>query len=203
MDKGLLIVLSGPSGTGKGTVCKALLNKRPDIILSVSCTTRLPREGEAEGESYFFKSFEEFEDLIEKKAFLEYANVYSNYYGTPRSFVEETIAKGKNVLLEIDVQGALKVKGSYPDGVYIFLVPPTFEELEKRIRSRATETEEKIQERLGKASAEMKLMDEYHYVVVNDDVDKVVTRIEGIIETEKLRVKRNKERYKHLRSDSI
>jgi len=192
MEKGLLIVLSGPSGTGKGTVCKALLKKHPEIALSVSCTTRAPRAGEVHGTHYFFMDREDFEKRIAEGAFLEYANVFSNFYGTPRGFVEETLAQGKDVLLEIDVQGALQVKESAPDGVFIFLIPPSMEELEKRIRSRATETEEKIRERLGKANAEMSLMDKYDYVIVNDEVDRVVEKIESILTAEKLSVKRRK-----------
>jgi guanylate kinase len=190
MEKGLLIVLSGPSGTGKGTVCKALLNKRPDIALSISCTTREPRAGEVNGKHYFFTDHGDFEKRIAGGEFLEYANVFSNFYGTPRGFVEETRASGKDVLLEIDVQGALKVKESSPDGVFIFLIPPSMAELEKRIRSRGTETEEKIRERLGKAKAEMDLMDRYDYFIVNDEVDRVVNKIESILIAEKLRVKR-------------
>ncbi len=190
MGKGLLIVLSGPSGTGKGTVCKALLNKRKDISLSVSCTTRAPRPGEIDGVSYFFKTHDEFENLIKQDEFLEYADVFSNYYGTPKSFVDAAIDQGKDVLLEIDVQGALKVKSAYPQGVYIFLVPPSMEELENRIRSRGTETKEQIEARLGKASAEMKLMREYDYRIVNKNVDDVVCRIEAIMTAEKLKVTR-------------
>jgi guanylate kinase len=193
MEKGLLIVLSGPSGTGKGTVCKALLNKRPDIALSISCTTREPRAGEVNGKHYFFTDHSDFENRIEGGEFLEYANVFSNFYGTPRGFVEETRASGKDVLLEIDVQGALKVKESSPDGVFIFLIPPSMAELEKRIRSRGTETEEKIRERLGKAKAEMDLMDRYDYVIINDKVDYVVEKIESILIAEKLSVKRYQE----------
>jgi len=191
MGRGLLIVLSGPSGTGKGTVCKALLSKRPDIALSISCTTREPRAGEVNGKHYFFTNHDEFEKRIENGEFLEYANVFSNYYGTPKSFVDETLASGKDVLLEIDVQGALKVKKNSPDGVFIFLIPPSMAELEKRIRSRATETEEKIRERLGKADAEMQLMKEYDYVIINDEVNLVVEKIESILIAEKLCVKRN------------
>lgn len=188
MEKGLLLVLSGPSGTGKGTVCKALLKKRGDIALSVSCTTRAPRPGEIDGESYFFKTRDEFESLIAKDAFLEYADVFSNYYGTPKSFVDAAIDAGKNVLLEIDVQGALKVKAAYPHGVYMFLAPPSMEVLERRIRSRGTETDAQLKARLGKAGAEMKLMPQYDYRIVNDTVDEVVSRIEAIMTAEQLRV---------------
>ena len=191
MGRGMLIVLSGPSGTGKGTVCKALLNKHRDISLSISCTTREPRAGEVHGKHYFFTNKNEFEERIGKGDFLEYANVFSNYYGTPKSFVDEMLASGKDVLLEIDVQGALKVKENSPEGVFIFLIPPSMAELEKRIRSRGTETEEKIRERLGKAGAEMDLMDRYDYVIINDEVDNVVAKIESIMDAERLRVPRN------------
>ncbi|MDD5018512.1 MAG: guanylate kinase [Eubacteriales bacterium] len=201
MDQGLLIVLSGPSGTGKGTVCKVLMEKRSDIALSISCTTRKPRVDEKEGVHYFFISEQEFNALIEKEAFFEYANVYDNYYGTPKSFVRSKLSEGKDVLLEIDVQGALNAKKAFPDGVYIFLVPPSIEELECRIRSRGTEKEEQIQKRLSKASGEMKLVDEYDYIIVNDRVDKVVKSIENIIEAEKLKVSRNRENFEYLRSD--
>lgn len=190
MKKGLLIVLSGPSGTGKGTVCKALLKKRSDILLSISCTTRQPRTGEVNGVSYFFKSKQEFESLIDQGEFLEYANVFSNYYGTPKSFVDAAVEKGRDVLLEIDVQGALKVKSAYPEGVYIFIVPPSMEELEKRIRGRGTETDEQIATRLGKAGAELKLLTKYDYVIVNEKVEEVVSQIEAIMTAEKLRVSR-------------
>lgn len=191
MGRGMLIVLSGPSGTGKGTVCKALLNKHRDISISISCTTREPRAGEVHGKHYFFTNINEFEERIGKGEFLEYANVFSNYYGTPKSFVDEMLASGKDVLLEIDVQGALKVKENSPEGVFIFLIPPSMAELEKRIRSRGTETEEKIRERLGKAGAEMDLMDRYDYVIINDEVDNVVAKIESIMDAERLRVPRN------------
>lgn len=200
MGEGLLIILSGPSGAGKGTVCDALMKHKADLVLSVSCTTREIRPGEFEGVDYYYITKQEFEVLIENKEFLEYASVYSNMYGTPKSFVMEKLNEGRDVLLEIDVQGALKVKKNFPDGVFLFLVPPSMEALEKRIRGRATETEEQISMRLGKAAGEMHKMKEYDYVIVNDDVDKVVRSIECIINAEKLRVNRNMEKYKHLRN---
>jgi guanylate kinase len=200
MDNGLLIILSGPSGAGKGTVCDALMKHRTDLVLSVSCTTRECRPGEFEGVDYYYKTKEDFDELIKQGEFLEYANVYSNYYGTPRSFVMEKLSQGRNVLLEIDVQGALNVKKTFPEGVYLFLVPPSFEELEHRIRSRATETEQQIRMRLSKAAGEMDKIGEYDYVIVNDRIDRVVHSIECIIEAERHKVSRNMEKYKHLRN---
>lgn len=187
MTKGLLIVLSGPSGTGKGTVCKTLISKRKDILLSVSCTTRKPRSGEKEGVSYFFINQNKFDSMIADNAFLEHAGVFGHKYGTPKNFVEQALESGRDVVLEIDVQGALQVKQNRPDAVYIFLVPPSLAELEKRIRSRATETEAQIISRLGKAKSEMEYKNKYDYVIVNDTVDSVISRIECIIEAEKLR----------------
>jgi len=199
MGKGLLIVLSGPSGAGKGTVCKALLARHPEVALSVSCTTRAPRSGEREGVNYFFKSETDFKRLIREDEFLEHACVYGNYYGTPKSFVASKLAEGSDVLLEIDVQGALKTKKIFPDGVFIFLVPPSMEELERRIRGRATESEEQILERLGKAKCEMEQVERYDYVIVNDRVERVVEEIESIIDAEKLKVKRAKKEFEDMR----
>lgn len=187
MKKGLLIVLSGPSGTGKGTVCKALIAKRKDMLLSVSCTTRKQRFGEKDGASYFFVDNNKFDSMIGKDEFLEYANVFEHKYGTPKSFVEKALNDGNDVLLEIDVQGALKVKQKCPNAVYLFLVPPSMKELEKRIRSRATEPEAQIILRLGKAEDELQYIRKYDYVIVNDTVDNAVNRIQCIIEAEKMR----------------
>lgn len=203
MGKGLLIVLSGPSAAGKGTVCKALLAKHPEIALSVSCTTRAPRCGEREGVNYFFKSETEFKRLIREDEFLEYAHVYGNYYGTPKSFVASKLEEGRDVMLEIDVQGALKAKKIFPDGVFIFLVPPSMEELERRIRGRATESEEQISERLSKAKSEMEHVERYDYVIVNDRIDRVVEEIESIIDAEKLKVKRAKKEFEDMRRKKL
>ena len=193
MRDGLLIVLSGPSGTGKGTVCDALLEKRKDIALSVSCTTRSPRPGEVDGVSYHFVSEPDFKEMLVHDEFLEHASVYGNYYGTPTSFVQRQLEHGKDVLLEIDVQGALKAKRVFPEGVYIFLLPPSMEELENRIRSRGTEKEDQIITRLGKAKSEAHLVERYDYVIVNDVVDDVVASVECILAAERLKVARNKE----------
>lgn len=185
MGEGLLIVLSGPSGTGKGTVCKALRARHPEIAISVSCTTRPPRSGEREGINYFFKTEEEFAELIRQDEFLEHACVYGHQYGTPKSFVAKKLAEGCEVILEIDVQGALKAKTIFPDGLFVFLVPPSMEELERRIRSRGTESEEQIQVRLGKAISEMAFAVEYDFVVVNDVVERAVEEIECLIGVER------------------
>lgn len=200
MSDGLLIILSGPSGAGKGTVCDALMKHNTDLVLSVSWTTRECRPGEFEGVDYYYKTKQEFDELIKQGGFLEYANVYNNCYGTPRSFVIEKLKQGRNVLLEIDVQGALNVKKTFPEGVYLFLVPPSMEALEQRIRGRATETEAQIEMRLGKAAGEMGKMGEYDYVIVNDHIDSVVRTIECIIEAEKHKVSRNMEKFKYLRN---
>ncbi|MFD3156500.1 guanylate kinase [Haloimpatiens sp. FM7330] len=188
-EKGLLIVISGPSGTGKGTICKELL-KRNDFWLSVSATTRLPRDGEENGKHYHFLTKEEFKDKIEKKDFLEYAEVYSNYYGTPKSYVLEKLEKGKDVILEIDIQGALNVKKTYKEGVFIFILPPSMEELKNRIVNRGSETPESLKTRLQSAHKEISFVKEYNYAVINDTVEESVKKIESIILSEKCRVKR-------------
>ncbi|MBU5482721.1 guanylate kinase [Clostridium sp. MSJ-11] len=188
---GLLIVISGPSGTGKGTVCKALLD-RNDFWISVSSTTRRPRVGEVNGESYYFLSKEEFLDKISENDFLEYAEVYGNYYGTPKSKVIEMIESGEDVILEIDIQGALKVKENYPNGVFIFILPPSMEELKKRITNRGTETEESLMTRFKCAYKEINYLSKYNYAVVNDEVEDAVNKIESIILAEKCRVDRIK-----------
>lgn len=189
-DSGLLLVLSGPSGVGKGTVCKALRERMPNLIYSVSATTRSPRAGEAEGVNYFFKSKEEFLDMIENDELLEWAEYVGNYYGTPRKFVEETLASGRDVILEIEVQGALQVKEKFPQGIFLFLAPPDLEELQNRIVGRGTETEESIQSRMQVAKAEIELMDKYDYVVVNDVIECACAKIDAIITAEHLKKER-------------
>lgn len=190
LSKGFLLVLSGPSGSGKGTVSEALMNKSDEVMFSTSVTTRQPRFNEVDGENYFFKTKEEFEKMVEEDQLLEYAFVHTNYYGTPKEFVFQEVEKGEIVLLEIDVQGALQVKKKYKEAVFIFLLPPTMEELKKRIVNRGTESEEDINTRFTNAFKELDFVGEYDYFVVNDRVEQAVEDIINIIAAEKLRVKR-------------
>lgn len=191
MAKGFLLVLSGPSGSGKGTVSQSLMKKRDDIVFSVSATTRKPRPTEIDGENYFFYDKDKFMNMVEQGEFLEYAFVHANYYGTPKEFVFEQIEKGEIVLLEIDVQGALQIKKNYKEAVFIFLLPPTMDELRNRIEKRGTETQEAINTRFSNAFEELDFVGEYDFFVVNDKVDAAVADIEAIIHSEKLRVKRH------------
>jgi len=186
-EKGILIVLSGPSGVGKGTVCKALRQCTPDLVYSVSSTTREARAGEVEGVNYFFKTKEQFQQLIDDDQMLEWAEYVGNYYGTPRKFVEDTIDSGKDIILEIEVQGALKVKQKFPQGVFIFLLPPSLDELESRIVGRGTESEESIRSRMSIAMDEIRLMEHYDYAIVNDRVDNACSKIQSIIVAEHCR----------------
>jgi guanylate kinase len=183
-DKGLLIVLSGPSGVGKGTVCSMLRKLAPELVYSVSATTRQPRTGETEGVNYFFKSKEQFRSMIERDELLEYAEYVGNYYGTPRSFVNETIHAGKDIILEIEVQGAMKVKERFPEGVFVFLMPPSLGELKNRIVNRGTETDDSIRNRLSVAADEIRLLEHYDYAVVNDRVELACERIKSIVTAE-------------------
>ena len=182
---GLLIVFSGPSGCGKGTLVAKLLEQRTDTVLSVSVTTRAPRPGEIDGFHYFFKTREEVERMIKNDELLEYAQYSGNYYGTPRAAVEEHLKAGRNVILEIDVQGALQVMERCEDYVSIFLTVPSLDELERRLRGRGTEEETWIQARMAAAKSELKYIDRYQYTVLNDEVDAAFDRLNTIIETEK------------------
>ncbi|WP_154529975.1 guanylate kinase [Inconstantimicrobium porci] len=192
-SKGILIVISGPSGAGKGTICKALLEKRNDLYISVSATTRSPRKGEVDGINYHFFTKDQFKEGIKNGDFLEYAEVYGNYYGTPKAGVNELLEAGKNVILEIDIQGALKVKECMEDGVFIFVLPPSMEELKSRIIGRGSETEESLMTRFKSAYQEINYVSKYNYAVINDTVEAAVNKIEGILLAETCRVDRIKE----------
>ena len=193
--RGLLIVVSGASGTGKGTVCKKLLDALPEVAYSISATTRAPRPGEVDGKEYYFLSRDEFEAWIADGKFLEYAEVYGNFYGTPLNKIEERVNRGEDILLEIDVQGALNVKRKCPEGVYIFLLPPSLEELKSRIEGRGTETPESLSRRLANAVAEIKIGLQYDYAVVNDSVDNAVEQIQAILIAERCKVARNLDKF--------
>ncbi|AIC94887.1 guanylate kinase [Shouchella lehensis] len=191
-EKGLLIVLSGPAGVGKGTVCGALRKQDTAIEYSVSATTRKPRAGEEHGVNYFFKSREEFKEMIQNDALLEWAEYVGNFYGTPIDYVRETIDAGRDIILEIEVQGAQKVRKAFPEGVFIFLAPPSLKELRDRIVGRGTETEDIINERMHVAKEEIDLMRMYDYVVENDEVELAVERIKAIVTAEHCRRERLK-----------
>ncbi|KAA0548183.1 guanylate kinase [Bacillus sp. BGMRC 2118] len=198
-ERGLLIVLSGPSGVGKGTVRKEIFSQKDtNLHYSISMTTRKPREGEVDGVDYFFKSREEFEDLIEREKLLEWAEYVGNYYGTPVDYVEETLQSGKDVMLEIEVQGALQVREAFPEGLFIFLAPPSLSELKNRIQTRGTESEELINNRMTVAKEELEMMDAYDYVVENDKVELACERINSIVVAEHCKRERVANRYKQM-----
>ena len=191
MKKGLLIVISGASGTGKGTVCKELLAREHGVAFSISATSRAPREGEQDGREYYFRTRAEFEAMIAEGAFLEYADVYGNYYGTPLAPIEARRSAGEDILLEIDTQGALNVMERCPDGTFIFLLPPSLEELRRRITGRGTESEESLARRLAAARDEIRLGRRYRYAVLNDTVEDATARIQTILAAERLRADMN------------
>lgn len=201
-ERGLLIVFSGPSGVGKGTVRKEIFST-PDhkFEYSISMTTRQKRPGEVDGVDYFFRTREEFEELIKNGQMLEYAEYVGNYYGTPLTYVNETLDKGIDVFLEIEVQGALQVKKKVPDGVFIFLTPPDLDELKDRLVGRGTDSEEVIRQRIERAKEEIALMREYDYAVVNDEVHLAAERVKRIIEAEHFRVDRVIGRYNDMIKD--
>ena len=184
---GKLYVITGPSGTGKGCICKEIL-KEIDNEFSVSMTTRPAREGEVHGKDYYFVSEEEFLANVEKGNFLEHARVFDNLYGTPKDMVMKQLVKGRNIILDIDVQGALQVKKAMPEAIMIFLLPPSLDELRRRLEGRATDSQDVIEKRLGQALNEIKLIGEYDYYVVNDDIEKAVSEVKSIMTAEKCRV---------------
>ena len=197
-SRGLLIVLSGPSGVGKGTVRAAVFaNNQFQYVYSVSATTRAQRPGEVDGKDYYFVSREEFETMIRNEDLLEYAEYVGNYYGTPIQKIEENLVAGRDVFLEIEVQGAMKVKERMPEGIFIFLAPPNLEELESRITGRGTDAAHVIQERMATAKEEIELMQHYDYVVVNDQVQHAVDKINAIIQSEHLKVERVVDQIRH------
>lgn len=196
--KGLLVVISGPSGTGKGTVLKFIKEANDNIRYSVSATTRKPREGEIDGVNYFFKTIEEFKAMIERDELIEWVQYCDNYYGTPREFIDQCINNGLDVILEIEVEGALNIRDRFPECITIFILPPSFKELVKRIENRGTEKVETINKRMNQAKRELTYVHKYDYIVVNDKVEEAVKDINSILLAEKLRFKRNKDLLKNL-----
>ena len=199
--KGNLVIISGFSGAGKGTVVKGLMARYDCYALSGSATTRAPREGEVNGREYFFKTREEFEKMIRQDALYEYAQYVSNYYGTPKAYVQEQLDAGKDVILEIEVQGALKVKEKNPKALLLFVTPPSAEELKKRLQGRGTETEEVINERMRRAADESELMDRYEYLVINDQLEKCVEEVHQLIQRERFRMDQNQDMVTKLQNE--
>lgn len=201
-DSGLLIVISGFSGSGKGTIMKELIRRHPEeYALSISATTRQPREGEQDGREYFFKTKEEFLSMIEHNELLEHAQYVGNYYGTPKAYVEEQLRAGKDVILEIEIQGALKVKEKFPNTLLLFVTPPSAEELRKRLEGRGTETQEVIDGRMKRAIEEAEYMDQYDYLVVNDELDVCVEEMHHLIQGEHERCFRNQTFIEHMKRE--
>ena len=199
--QGILIVVSGFSGAGKGTIMKELTERYEGYALSVSATTRSPRPGEEDGKAYFFKSVEEFEQMIEDGALIEYARYVDNYYGTPKAYVEEQLAAGHDVILEIEIQGARKIKEQYPDAVLLFVTTKDAMTLKERLEGRGTETPEVIAQRLARAVQESEGIEEYDYLVVNDVLEECVEQVHGIIDSEHQRIVRHKEKISKIREE--
>ena len=191
--KGSLIILSGPSGAGKGTIHNELLKNNKNLKYSVSMTTRSPRDGEKDGVDYFFVDVNKFKEEIEKDSFLEYAEVHGNFYGTPKDYVEKCLSDGYDVILEIDIQGALNIKEKYNDGIFVFIMPPSMKELKNRLIKRGTETKDKLIERFKNAYKEINEFSKYNYVVINDEVENAVKKVEAIMLAERCRVDRIEE----------
>ncbi len=201
--KGLLVVVSGFSGAGKGTLMKKLLSKYNNYCLSISATTREPREGEVDGREYFFISEAEFEDRISKREFIEYARYVQHYYGTPKDYVLDCLGKGKDVLLEIEIQGALKIKNEFPDALLIFVTPPNCAVLKERLVGRGTETDEQVKARLKRAAEESEWMDQYDYLLINDDIDEATEELHRLISSQHNKISCNKEVIKAIQDDMI
>lgn len=201
MRQGALVVISGFAGAGKGTLVKELMKRYDNYALSVSMTTRSPRPGEKEGESYFFVTKEQFEKTIEGNGFIEYAQYVGNYYGTPRAYVEEQMRSGKDVILEIEIQGAHKVKALYPDAILIFVTPPSAQILKERLTGRGTETAEVIKKRMDRAAQESEGIEDYDYIAVNDDIETCVSNVRGMIEASHFRPALNEEFISQVRAD--
>lgn len=201
MRKGILFVVSGPSGVGKTSMIKSILSSIKDAVFSVSCTTRPKRPGEVDGKDYFFVSEEEFKKMIEKDEFLEWARVHGYLYGTPKKFVEDNVSKGKDVILDIDVQGALSVKKKVKEAVYIFIAPPSMEDLRERLEKRKTEDREVIERRLEDARWELQLIEEFDYLIVNRDLMEAINDLKSIMRSEKLKTIRQKEVIEKYRTE--
>lgn len=201
--KGTLVVVSGFSGAGKGTLMNKLIDDYDNYALSISATTRKPREGEVNGREYFFKTDSEFEELIEKDALIEYAKYVCHYYGTPLDYVEEKLSEGKDVILEIEIQGALKIKEKFPDTLMLFIIPPSIQELEQRLLTRGTECNEVINSRIERAVEEARGMSGYDYILVNDDIEVCAEEMHRVIQGDKDSVKNNKELIKSIQDELI
>lgn len=203
-QKGILIIVSGFSGSGKGTIMKELIRRYEDqYALSVSATTRKPRAGETDGREYFFKTVGQFEKMIADQELIEYAKYVDNYYGTPKAYVEEQLAAGKDVILEIEIQGALKVKERFPDAVLLFVTPPSAEELRKRLTERGTESAEVIDSRMKRAQEESEYMDQYDYLIVNDHLDECVEEVHSVIQSAHTKVLFQKELIDQMKKDLL
>ena len=201
MNKGSLVVVSGFSGAGKGTLMKNLLAKYNNYALSISCTTRKPREGELDGREYFFKTKEEFEEMISKDELVEYARYVDNYYGTPKEFVRSQLDAGKDVLLEIEIQGALKIKEKFPEAVLVFITPPSGEELKSRLTGRGTESPEVIEKRLQRAVQESEGVEAYDYILINDDIDTCTEKLHNLIRAQHERAAQHIDIIENVRKD--
>mgnify|MGYP000062008832 CR=1 FL=1 len=199
--RGLLLVVSGFSGAGKGTVMKKLMEMYDDYALSISATTRLPRSGEVDGREYFFKTVEQFKQMIDEDKLIEYAQYVGNYYGTPKEYVESQLEAGKNVILEIEIQGALNIKKIYPEAVLMFIMPPNVQELEERLKGRGTEDEATVKARLMRACEEAKGVESYNYIVINDSIKKCVERINNIVISEKSKASNNLDLINNIRRE--